>query len=100
MSDIHVVPGDMKAAAAVAADAQRDVRSADSAEHLGRAGAAIPGAESVAALTDLGNRWTDQTTSAADSAERLSAQIEDALREAQMADAAVAADAGKVMGRR
>lgn len=100
MSDIHVVPGDMKAAAAVADDAHSDVGSADSAEHLRGAGAAIPGAEAVAALATLGGRWTEETKAAADGAEKLSTQIEHALHEAQTADAASAADAGKVMGGR
>ena len=100
MSDIHVVPGDMKAAAAVAADAQSDVRSADSAEHLTSAGAALPGAASVAHLSDLATRWTEETKAAADGAEKLSTQIENALRGAQTADAANAANAGRVMGGR
>jgi hypothetical protein len=98
MSEIHVVPKDMKASIDVATDAASAVRKADSAGYLSKAGAAVPGAESVGYLSELGNRWTDETKAAADSSQKLAAEMQKALNEFETADAAAGANAGGVMG--
>ncbi|MBC7276749.1 hypothetical protein [Nocardioides sp.] len=98
MSEIHVVPKDMKAAITVATEAESNVRKSDSAGHLSKAGAAIPGAEAVGYMSDLGNRWTDETKAAADSSQRLATQMQKALDEVEAADATAGANAGGVMG--
>ncbi|NGN91887.1 hypothetical protein G5C66_03950 [Nocardioides sp. KC13] len=98
MSEIHVVPKDMKASIGVATDAESNVRKADSAGHLSKAGAAVPGAESVGYLSELGTRWTDETKSAADRSQKLAAEMQKALNEFEAADQAAGQNAGKVMG--
>ncbi|MGH3351851.1 MAG: hypothetical protein ACRDPS_14380 [Nocardioides sp.] len=98
MSEIHVVPKDMKASITVATEAEGDVRGADSAAHLTKAAGAVPGADSVAYMSELGTRWTDETKSAADSSQRLATQMQKALDDFEAADAAAGANAGGVIG--
>ena len=98
MSEIHVVPKDMNASITVATDAESNVRKADSAGYLSKAGAAIPGAESVSYMSDLGTRWTDETKAAADSSQKLADETQKALDEFVAADAAAGTNAGGVMG--
>ncbi|MFE6646930.1 hypothetical protein ACFVJS_10235 [Nocardioides sp. NPDC057772] len=98
MSEIHVVPKDMKASIDVATDAEGAVRKADSAGYLSKAGAAVPGAESVGYMSELGTRWTDETKTAADSSQKLAAEMQKALNEFEAADQAAGQNGGKVMG--
>jgi hypothetical protein len=98
MSEIHVVPKDMKAAITVATEAESDVRKSDSAAHLTKARAAVSGAESVTYMSELGTRWTDETKAAADSSQRLATEMQKALNEFETADAAAGAAAGGVLG--
>lgn len=98
MSEIHVVPKDMKASITVATDAEGNVRKSDSAGYLGKAGAAVPGADSVGYMSELGTRWTDETKAAADSSQKLAAEMQKALDEFEAADAAAGQNAGGVMG--
>ena len=98
MTEVHVVPKDMKASIDVATDAESAVRKADSAGHLTKAGAAVPGAESVTYMSDLGTRWTDETKTAADSSQKLAAETQKALDEFEAADHAAGEKGGKVMG--
>ena len=98
MTEVHVVPKDMKASIDVATDAESAVRKADSAGYLTKAGAAVPGAESVTYMSDLGTRWTDETKAAADSSQKLAAETQKALDEFKAADGAAGEKGGKVMG--
>lgn len=98
MSEIHVVPKDMKAAITVATEAESNVRKADSAGHLSKAKAAVSGAESVNYMAELGTRWTSETTAAADSSQKLATETQNALNQYEAADAAAGARAGGVMG--
>jgi hypothetical protein len=100
MSEIHVVPKDMKTSIGIATDAESAVRKADSAGYLSKAGAAVPGAESVTYMSDLGTRWTDETKAAADSSQKLAAEMQKALDEFEAADKAAGEKGGKVMGPR
>lgn len=98
MSEIHVVPKDMKTSITIAEDAERDIRKADSAGHLSKAGGAIPGAESVGYLSDLGTRWESETNDAADDAQDLASEMEKALHDFQTTDAGAGAAGRRVMG--
>ncbi|GGU38529.1 hypothetical protein [Nocardioides albus] len=97
MSEIHVVPKDMKAAITVATEAESSVRKADSAGHLSKAQGAVPGAESVNYMSELGTSWTNETKAAADSSQKLATEMQNALNQYQTADAAAAA-AGAAAG--
>ena len=98
MSDIHVVPTDMKASISVATEAESSIRKADSAAHMTTAGGAVPGAEAVSYMSDLGTRWSDETKAGADSSRKLAEGTQKSLDEFLAADAAAGANAGGVMG--
>ncbi|MEI7058900.1 hypothetical protein WBG06_23960 [Nocardioides sp. CCNWLW239] len=98
MSEIHVVPKDMKASITVATEAESNIRKSDSAGHLSKAGAAVPGAESVGYMSELGTLWTNETRAAADSSQNLATGMQKALNEVEAADAAAGAAAGGVLG--
>ena len=57
MEDFRVVPHDMSTAAGETGDAASDARGRDSASHLPTAASAVPGAQSVALVGELGDGW-------------------------------------------
>ncbi|MEN8672405.1 hypothetical protein [Nocardioides sp.] len=60
MEDFRVVPHDMSTAADETVDAASQARGRDSASHLTTAASAVPGAQSVALLGELGDGWRDE----------------------------------------
>ncbi|GGO78102.1 hypothetical protein [Nocardioides deserti] len=66
MSQMQVVRAEMMRAADVARDSADEARALDSSGHLSTATAALPGADCVSHLLELGTSWDDQVDAWAD----------------------------------
>lgn len=62
MSILQVHPGQMLSAQERLEQAARSARTQDSADQLRTASSAVPGADSVSYLTELGTSWEEELT--------------------------------------
>ena len=77
----------MSSAAADIDGTAASARGHDSADHLTTATTAVPGAESVAYVQDLGNGWRDEVDDWADDVESFAAAVGGSGRDASGSDA-------------
>jgi hypothetical protein len=86
MSQFRLVPADMSDAAARTSDAAADARGHDSADHLATAGGAVPGAQSVGYLAELGDGWREEVEGWADDVAAFASHLEAVSRTAVAVD--------------
>ena len=75
MSELQVVPGEMTSASNQTISAAEGARGHGSSEELTTAGTAIPGADSVGHLSELGTSWDDEVEGWADAVAAFGGQI-------------------------
>jgi hypothetical protein len=86
MSIFQVIPADMKDAENAATEAADNARGHGSSGHLSTAGGAIPGATSVAYLSELGTSWDDEISAWADGTDSFGSQVAATSNDSQGTD--------------
>ncbi|HWM74375.1 MAG TPA: hypothetical protein VNQ53_11575 [Nocardioides sp.] len=86
MSDVQVVPTDMKNAENAATEAADGARGHGSSGYLRAAGGGIPGADSMGYLSELAGSWDKEITTWADNTDAFGAQIAATSNDAQGTD--------------
>jgi uncharacterized protein YukE len=75
MSELQVVPGEMTSASNQTISAAEGARGHGSPEEMTTAGSAIPGADSVDHLSELGTSWDEEVEAWADAVAAFGSQI-------------------------
>jgi|GEM_PF-2836450 len=97
MEDFRVVPRDMSTAAGETGDAASDARGRDSASHLTTAASAVPGAQSVALLGELGDGWRTEIDAWADDVAGFADAVDGTGHEASGRDGAIGGYLGTLL---
>ncbi len=89
MSELQVVPGEMTSASNETISAAEGARGHGSSDELTTAGSAIPGADSVGHLSELGTSWDEEIEGWADAVAAFGSQIAAANADFQGTDGGV-----------
>ena len=98
MTQLQVVPGQMRQAAAAVRAAGEGARDRGSSGFLGTAAGALPGADSAGYLTELGTGWDAEVEAWADAVVGFADGIEAATALAEAADGGIAGSLAGMAG--